>query len=55
LVLVGEEVQAISQQVVDGGLKRRLGEDGRNRVREALQAIDDNTKSACRIKLCEAQ
>src|SRR4051794_13763981 len=40
-VLVGDEGQALPQQVDDAGLHGRVREDGRDRVREALQAVDD--------------
>ena len=40
-VLVGDEVQAVAQQMDDAGLNRRFGKDGDDRLRKALQAIDD--------------
>src|SRR5258707_7528565 len=40
-VLPGDEIQAVAQQMNNASLDRRFGEDGGNRVREALQAVDD--------------
>lgn len=44
-VLVGDEVEALPQQVNDAGLNCRLGESGIDRVGEALEAIDDGDEN----------
>src|SRR3954454_1055799 len=38
---VGDEGQALPQEMDDAGLHGRVREDGRDRVREALQAVED--------------
>ena len=40
-VLIGDEIEAVAQEMNDASLDGRLGEDGEDRFREALQAVDD--------------
>src|SRR3954465_12010771 len=40
-ILPGDEIEAVAQQVDDAGLYRGLREDSRDRLGEALQAVDD--------------
>jgi hypothetical protein len=37
----GDEIEAVTRQVDDAGLHHCLREDSRDRVGEALQAVDD--------------
>src|SRR3954452_17151297 len=41
-ILPGDEIEAVAQQVDDAGLYRGLREDSRDRLGEALQAVDDS-------------
>src|SRR5437660_10962623 len=40
-VLPGDEVQAVAQQMNNASLDARLGENRGNRIREALQPVDN--------------
>ncbi len=44
-ILVGDEVEAVAQQMHDAGLDLRLGEDGKDRFRKALQTVDDGDEN----------
>src|SRR3954465_3840434 len=41
-ILPGDKIEAVAQQVDDAGLYRGLREDSRDRLGEALQAVDDS-------------
>jgi len=44
-ILVGDEVEAVTQKMDDAGLDRRRWKDGEDRLRKALQAVDDGDEN----------
>jgi len=44
-VLIGGKLQAMPQKMDDAGLNRRLGKDGDDGFREALEPVDDGDEN----------